>query len=151
MPLTLGNRVTEKDIRDWLDKHDSVGRTAKIHGLELHAIQRPGWVQVFEFQARFQIRNPKLYGGETDDHEDESDPQWVDRFGVVLDDERNRTQDLRTQIWVFAEQDEQLAKLESVSQGMLVRNSGTNMAPLIWIAITAVLFFAIVSLISWIT
>ena len=60
MPISIGNRVTEKDIRDWLDANGFVGRTAKINDLELHAIERPGWVQVFEFQMRSKIRPAQI-------------------------------------------------------------------------------------------
>lgn len=48
----IANRVTEKDLRQHLTGMGYVGRSAKITGLELVAIERPGWVQVFEFQMR---------------------------------------------------------------------------------------------------
>ena len=151
MPISIGNRVTEKDIRDWLDANGFVGRTAKINDLELHAIERPGWVQVFEFQMRSKIRPTQISTYQDEESEAELEPAWLDRFGVVLDDERKRTQSLRTQIWVFEDREGQQAKLESVSQGMLVRNSGSNSSALLWIAVTAILFLAIVSLVSWVT
>lgn len=50
MQSLVGNRVTEKDIRDWLSKYGYKGNSAKFAELELHAIQRPGWLQVFRFQ-----------------------------------------------------------------------------------------------------
>ena len=90
MPLSIGNRVTEKDIRDWLDANGFVGTTARINDLELYAIERPGWVQVFEFQARLKA------AGQDRGFEAEVEPGWIERFGVVLDDERKRTDSLRT-------------------------------------------------------
>ena len=39
MPLKLGNRVTEKDIRQWLDDNEFQGNSAQINDLELHAIK----------------------------------------------------------------------------------------------------------------
>ena len=149
MPITIGNRVTEKDIRNWLDANGYVGRTARISDLELHAIERPGWVQVFEFHLRSYLAPNAEYRDE--DPDKESEPAWLERFGVVLDDERKRTQALRTQIWVFEDPEEQQAKLESVSQGMFKRNSGTDSNALLWIAVTAILFAAIISLVSWVT
>ncbi len=145
MPISFKNRVTEKDIRDWLNVHGFVGRTAKIHDLDLYAIKRPGWVQVFEFRTSFRI-------DASDDQEIEADSDsWHVRFGVVLDDERNRTQELRTQIWMFDTQSQQQLKLDDVSQGMLTRNAETNWLPLLWIAITAIIFVMIVAIASWIT
>ena len=145
MPLSIGNRVTEKDIRDWLDANGFVGTTARINDLELYAIERPGWVQVFEFQARLKA------AGQDRGFEAEVEPGWIERFGVVLDDERKRTDSLRTQVWIFEDKQAQQAKLESVSDGMLLRNSGANLTLLLWIAITAILFLAIVLLMSWVT
>ena len=150
MPISIGNRVTEKDIRDWLDANGHVGRSAKIDDLELHAIERPGWVQVFEFQVRSKTLSAQI-SDQHDKFESESEPVWQDRFGVVLDDERKRTQALRTQIWVFEDRAGQQAKLESVSEGMLLRNSATSSIALLWIAVTALVFLAIVSLVSWVT
>lgn len=151
MTLSVGNRVTEKDIRDWLDVQGFVGRTAKIRELELHAIKRPGWIQVFEFHLRARIRPSKSEISAAQEFESSSDTDWIERFGVVLDDERNRTQELRTQIWIFEDQSAQQTKLEEVSEGMLVRNSETNMLPLLWITITAIIFMAIVAVVSWVS
>ena len=150
MPLSIGNSVTEKDIRDWLDANGYVGRTARINDLELHAIERPGWVQVFEFRVRAKA-SPAINEHEGEESEAGTESAWLERFGVVLDDERKHTQALRTQIWIFEEKEQQQAKLESVSEGMLVRNSGSNSTALLWIAVTAILFVVIVSLVSWMT
>ena len=150
MPIAVGNRVTEKDIRDWLDENGFVGRTAKIRELELHAIKRPGWVQVFEFYLSARLRPSESETTTIQEFDSSSDTDWIERFGVVLDDERNRTQELRTQIWLFENQSDQQNKLEEVSEGMLVRNSPTNMLPLLWIAITAIIFMAIVAVVSWV-
>ena len=150
LPISVGNRVTEKDIRDWLEGNGFVGRTAKIRELELHAIRRPGWVQVFEFDLSARLRPNESETTTTQEFDSSSDTDWIERFGVVLDDERNRTQELRTQIWLFENRSDQQNKLEEVSQGMLVRNSETNILPLLWIAITAIIFLAIVAVVSWV-
>ena len=151
MPITIGNRATEEDIRNWLDANGYVGRTARISDLELHAIKRPGWVQVFEFHLRSKACLAPDADERDEDPDKESEPAWLERFGVVLDDERKRTQDLRTQVWIFEEKEQQQAKLESVSKGMLVKNSGSDSTALLWIAVTAILFMAIASLMSWFT
>lgn len=45
------NKSSEKDIRDWLAKQGYEERTAKFYEVELHAIKRPGWLQVFRFEV----------------------------------------------------------------------------------------------------
>lgn len=68
----LKNRVTEKDIRDYLESQGYEGPSAKFDSLELVAVQRPGWVQIFEFVVRV---------SQGDDRQ-----QF---YGVAKDDERN--------------------------------------------------------------
>lgn len=125
--MSFGNRVTEKDIRDWLDNHDLIGRTAIVADLELHAIQRPGWVQVFRFRLRVKERMAEDSGN--------PDSIWLDRVGVVLDDERKKTQAQRTQIWIFDNEDQQAEKLEEVSRGMITCRNSNSRKPskLIWL------------------
>jgi len=136
--MKIGNRVTEKDIRDWLDSNRYVGATASITDLELHAIQRPGWVQVFSFEVKVTSAN-----------EFEVDDIRRQKFGVVLDDERNRKLEDRTKIWIFESENERDRKLEEVSKDMIIRNSKTDSLPLIWIFVTAILFLVVFALINW--
>ena len=142
------NRVTEKDIRLWLDDNGFVGRTAKIEDLELYAIKRPGWAQVFDFKISCQIQERVLEPWRDEDEEDTLSPRWIDRLGVVFDDERNRSPKLKTQIWIFEDPDEQQIKLDLLSDDMIVRNSKSDPTILMWIAITAAIFLAIVTLLS---
>ena len=51
MKFLFGNKSAEKDIRDWLSQNGYVGNSARFVEVELHAIQRPGWLQVFRFEA----------------------------------------------------------------------------------------------------
>ena len=65
MKSLIGNKVAEKDIRDWLSKNGYQGNSAKFTEIELHAIQRPGWLQIFRFE--FQVltaedRKVQLFG-----------------------------------------------------------------------------------------
>lgn len=48
----LRNRVTEEEIRDYLQANGFRGPSARFDYVELIAIERPGWVQVFEFRVR---------------------------------------------------------------------------------------------------
>lgn len=51
MKSLIGNKSSEKDIRDWLSQNGYIGKTAQFTEMELHAIKRPGWLQVFRFEA----------------------------------------------------------------------------------------------------
>ncbi len=73
--LKIGNRVAEHDLRHYLDTQGYFGRTAKIHRLDLVAVQRPGWKQVFECQLEAKHR----------------DTGWQQLFGVIKDDERQKS------------------------------------------------------------
>ena len=74
------NKFTEKDIRQWLSEHGYYGNSAKFVELDLHAIQRPGWLQVFRFQVEAKAAN----GG------------WETYFGAVRDDERTHETTIKT-------------------------------------------------------
>ena len=81
MPL-IGNKVVERDLRDWLDAHDHYGRSAELEELELAAVRRPGWEQVF----RFKVKAKNKVTGE-----------WDDLRGLVRDDERAKTKAQKTE------------------------------------------------------
>jgi len=72
----IRNRGTGKEVRDYLDQQGWEGKYAQFDYLELFAIQRPGWVQVFKFSLRV------------------SDPEgeWRRWLGVVRDDGRDSIQ-----------------------------------------------------------
>ena len=70
--MIISNKVAEKDIRTYLSSNGYFGRSAKFEELELHAIERPGWLQVF----RFKVRAKNV------------DDQWKLLFGAMKDDER---------------------------------------------------------------
>ena len=81
MPL-IGNKVVEKDLRDYLSKLGYYGRTAQFSNLKLVAVQRPGWLQVFSFDVRAKHES----AGWTDLHGACLDDERYKRFEVVLDE-----------------------------------------------------------------
>ena len=103
MPL-IGNKVAEKDLRDWLEANGYYGRSAEIAELELAAIERPGWVQVFRFAARAKRRDG---GG------------WDDLRGFLRDDERHRTE-----VRLAATDAERAALFADWSRGLIVSRPG---------------------------
>lgn len=116
------NRVTEKDIRTWLDRNGFFGRSAEITDLELHAIKRPGWRQVFRFTAKVK-RNT---GSESPRRLESRESVKEVRFGVVLDDQRKRTEAQQTQIFIFESIDERDELLDDLSVNMLTCSTGQN-------------------------
>lgn len=92
------NKVTEKDIRDHLSANGFFGRTVEFFELELHAIQRPGWIQVFRFHIRAK----------------HSEFGWQELFGVVRDDERRATD-----IHFFTDAEDRNATMTELSQDLI--------------------------------
>ena len=105
--IRIGNRVTEKDVRDHLNRCGYHGNTATILQLELVAIERPGWRQVFSFHA-------------------DVTPVQGDRlrlYGVVVDDQRRSTT-----VHVTPDPHERQGLLEEASQGLITRNRQPQVA-----------------------
>ena len=121
--------MTEKDIRDWLQGKGYESKTARITGLDLHAIERPGWVQVFRFEVKLQ-RTDLTTVDDLTVAENLSESQQ--HYGVVLDDERIRNVHQRTQVWLFESQQRQKAKLDELSNGRITSTTGQN-GQLIWL------------------
>ena len=98
----FANRATEKDIRDWLNTRGYAGQSADFSELELHAIQRPGWKQLFRFSV---------------EAADESG-QRQKLYGCVMDDERKRTE-----VYAFENVNRQRFELNRLAQDMLPAGS----------------------------
>jgi len=141
--VRIGNRVTEKDVRLWLNDQGWAGRSAKFDQLELHAIQPPGWIQIFRFQVSVKpASNP-----DSDDAEPPADPQTF--FGAVRDDERQKGSP--TKIWMFDDQAEQTEKLSELSAGLItLRNGQTSNGFLMLLAIFVGLVLLVTLMLRWI-
>ena len=97
------NRVTELDIRKALTNSGWVGRSAKFEELELHAIRRPGWLQIFRFSVEAKSSENDL---------------WVNLYGVAKDDE-TRIGKSKTDVQVFENESERQALLDEWSANMI--------------------------------
>ena len=137
--MAIGNRVTEKDLRDWLANEGFSGRSAKIEELELHAIQRPGWLQVFRFSIQVKV-------SAADEDHPAGDSGWLQRFGVIVDDERRKRN--KTQIWMFEDEFERQTLLDEVSEDLLVLRRGQTATGL---GTLAMVFLGIVFLVLLLT
>jgi hypothetical protein len=117
MPL-IGNKVAEKDLRTWLEANGYFGRSAELFELELIAVRRPGWEQVFRFRVRAK-------------RQDESG--WVDLTGLFRDDERKSRFEGR----FTASGEDDAAAFAEWTEGMIVRrrrSRGTTEIALISLA-----------------
>lgn len=97
---TLRNKGTELDIREQLTKQGFEGKYAKFSYVELAAVQRPGWRQLFRFHVKV-----------TDPHDERKE-----LFGVAMDDERKGIEIVLTE-----SEDEQKQYLDAWSDGMITR------------------------------
>ena len=69
----------DPELQKYLTKSGYYGRTAKCLSWELVGVQRPGWIQVFEFQ----IRAKRTTG------------DWEEKFGICRTDERDGTYEIQ--------------------------------------------------------
>ena len=150
--MKIGNRVTEKDVRQWLDEQGWAGRAAKIEQLDLHAIKSPGWVQVFRFIVSVK---PAIKPDEDEEYDSplpygqparESDRRTF--YGAVRDDERQKGS--QTKIWMFEDQDSQAEKLSELSEGLIKLRNGETSAGFWMAASIFVGLFSFALLIRWI-
>jgi len=118
--------VTELDIRNWLDKNGYFGRTASFEELELHAIRRPGWLQIYRFTVI------------TKSHQGPS----TRLFGTVRDDETETSIQKKTVVKTFADVESQSRQLDSWSAGLIVLSAGQKQrfVPLVCLALAMILF-----------
>ncbi|MEW4526234.1 hypothetical protein [Maioricimonas sp. JC845] len=129
----IGNRVTERDVRDFLLSEGYLGNGARFLELELVAIQRPGWVQVFRFAVLAT-------------HPERGRQQL---FGLVRDDERHQTT-----IRLFDDEWQRDALLAEWSTDLITLRAGTGptagtAALLILVGVTAATAAAAVILAVW--
>lgn len=93
-----GDREMELAIRRHLNQNGFFGATAKLRNVRLVAVQRPGWLQVYRFEATARVR-PSQCSGQPDDHDFDSgpdeEPQYRQLFGLVRDDIRHKINSVR--------------------------------------------------------
>ncbi len=153
MARIFKNRVTEKDIRNWLDRNGFFGRAAEINDLELHAIKRPGWRQIFRFTVKAKPVKAKPNSGSelidstSPNRQGSRQSDREVRYGVVLDDQRKRTEAQQTQIFIFESIDERDEVLDDLSVDMLTCSTGQN-GDLIVLAVVVVIFVVVALLLG---
>lgn len=106
-----GDRDMELAIRQQLTDSGYYGRTAKLMRVRVVAIKRPGWVQIYQFDAQARLQQ-----------DDEAQATDVTLFGLVHDDGRSKSR-----VFLFPDTQTRLEKFTELSADMLVlRNSVTR-------------------------
>jgi hypothetical protein len=91
----VGDHEMELEIRKHLTKNGYYGGTVKLKNVRLVAVERPGWLQVFRFEATARIQTE-----ETDGPQPEA--IYEELYGLVQDDIRHKM----TRVRVFREPEE---------------------------------------------
>jgi hypothetical protein len=84
-----GDRDMEMAIRKHLNQEGYFGGTAKVQRLRLVAVQRPGWLQIYRFEAVARVRVA------IDENRPDPDAEYRTLFGLVRDDFRHNVNDIR--------------------------------------------------------
>jgi len=88
-----GDRDLEVAIRRHLTSNGYFGQTAKLQNVRLAAVQRPGWLQIYRFDALARVR-PETPN--EDDNVIDSSPTFRQLFGVAREDARHNQSTIRT-------------------------------------------------------
>ena len=85
-----GDHDMEVTIRKHLTENGFFGGTAKLRNVRLVAVQRPGWLQVFRFDATVRVR-PEM----DEEVGKDPEPEYREVFGLVKDDIRHKVNTVR--------------------------------------------------------
>ena len=91
-----GDRDMEMTIRRHLNDNGFYGQSAKLQNVRIVAVQRPGWLQVFRFEANVRVRV------EVPEDAPDPEPEYRDLYGLVRDDIRHNVNTVR----VFEDEDQ---------------------------------------------
>jgi hypothetical protein len=102
-----GDADMEKSIRNHLNLNGYFGQTAKLTNVRLVAVQRPGWLQVFRFEAKARRRPPES--------DDVAEAEYDYLFGLVRDDIRHNINNVR----VFIDESERRELFDRWSEDLI--------------------------------
>jgi len=97
----------EQAIRKHLDQHGVYGRTARLENVRLVAVQRPGWLQIYRFEATARV---------VQEEGDVPSGQFEERFlyGLVRDDGR-----ASIQVAIFLTPEPRVELFQQWSEGLI--------------------------------
>ena len=103
-----GDREMELEIRKHLAKNGYYGGSVKFKNVRLIAVQRPGWLQVFRFEATARQQTDPTDGPEPD-------AVYEELYGLVRDDIRHKM----TTVRVFRDPGERRELFLRWSEGLI--------------------------------
>lgn len=106
-----GDHEMENAIRRHLSDNGYFGGSAKLRAVRLAAVQRPGWLQVFRFEATARVSGNGIA---------ETPATYHDLFGLVREDHRQN----QTEIRVFRSSDQRVELFGRWSDGLLQLRGG---------------------------
>ncbi|MFG0262969.1 MAG: hypothetical protein ACF788_11310 [Novipirellula sp. JB048] len=108
-----GDRDMELAIRKHLSQNGYYGQTAKLKNVRLVAAERPGWLQVFRFEATARRVPPEA--SPTDREPVYREPVYRELYGLVKDDLRHNLNVVR----VFDHEQERRSLFVRWSEGLI--------------------------------
>ena len=102
-----GDHEMETAIRKHLTQNGFFGGTARLRNVRLVAVQRPGWLQVFRFDATVRVRPEEEHEGV------DPEAEYREVFGLVKDDIRHKLNTVR----FFEKEDERIELFARWSDG----------------------------------
>ena len=114
-----GDHEMETTIRKHLTQNGFFGGTARLRNVRLVAVQRPGWLQVFRFDATVRVRP------EDEDHDGVSPAaEYREVFGLVKDDIRHKVNTVR----FFEQEEERIELFARWSDGLICLRGAHGLA-----------------------
>ncbi len=126
-----GDHEMEQSIRRHLTDNGYFGGTAKLRGVRLVAVQRPGWQQIYRFDATARVngrvdsipppRSPRseaeTSAGDPDEEKQTGleSPEYHELFGLIREDNRKKISKAR----VFREESERRSLFTRWSEDMI--------------------------------
>ena len=104
-----GDHEMETAIRKHLTHNGFFGGTARLRNVRLVAVQRPGWLQVFRFDATVRVRPEEEHEGV------DPEAEYREVFGLVKDDIRHKLNTVR----FFEKEDERIELFARWSDGLI--------------------------------
>jgi hypothetical protein len=83
-----GDREMELAIRKQLTEEGFYGATSTLRNVRLVAVQRPGWLQLYRFEATARVRTGDPSDDAPDDEAPDDAAEYVHLYGLVKDDIR---------------------------------------------------------------
>ena len=105
----VGDKDMELAIRKQLTAKGYFGNTAKLRNVRLVAVQRPGWLQVFRFEATARV-NPSHEYAEADET-----PIYHELFCLVREDARKN----ETTVAAFQSEDDRRERFREWSEDLI--------------------------------